>query len=180
MTTKDQSEALATCPNVFVYGSLLSGMHNHQVLRNHHPKFIGSGETDSSWFMLPMGGGFYPALVCPFVLNGKCPSMFEFEPDKKMPVVGEVWEIQNSEAMAALDRLESYPRFYDRKVERIHLPYGNDPKGMTVDAWIYHLADPQIGHTQQISNGVVVPGNDWRPYFENLHQTRKQKSCERC
>lgn len=50
------------------------------------------------------------------------------EPEYRVPIFGEVWEIDD-EMFRRTDRLEGYPHFYDRK--EVDTPYGQ--------AWIYFL-----------------------------------------
>ena len=85
---------------VFVYGSLLKGLHNHRVLRG--AKFLGEARTLEAHFTLHDLGQF-PAVTC----------------DGVDTIKGEVYEV-DKETAERLDHLEGYPNFYDRKLVEVY------------------------------------------------------------
>jgi gamma-glutamylaminecyclotransferase len=98
---------------VFVYGSLKRGFRNHCMLEG--SRFIGDAHTLETFRMHSMGGAF-PAVV----------------PDEDGAAIeGEVYSVDD-EGLARLDRLEGYPRHYDRKQVKVDLGVGRHKK-----AWIY-------------------------------------------
>ncbi len=80
---------------VFVYGSLMRGLHNNRVLHRGLARFIATDRTRRSFSLYDLGS--FPAMVT----------------GGKVSVVGEVWEV-SSETLADLDRLEGHPAFYTR------------------------------------------------------------------
>lgn len=86
---------------VFVYGTLLSGEVNHDLLRD--ARSLGPHRTPSCFSLYLVGA--YPGLVRGGVTA----------------VSGEVYEVDTS-SLRQLDRLEDYPILYDR--ELIRTPYG--------------------------------------------------------
>jgi gamma-glutamylcyclotransferase (GGCT)/AIG2-like uncharacterized protein YtfP len=108
---------------VFVYGSLLSGLHNHDVLGG--ARCVGLGETAPSYTMVSLGA--YPGVV----------------EGGRGRVVGEVYEV-NATTLARLDRLEGHPRFYTRKWVR--LVDGSE-------AWMYVLPWAHARRGERIPGG---------------------------
>lgn len=95
-TARDLGKA-SKVSRVFVYGSLLSGLHNHPVLGG--SRLVGEGEI-SGYTMANLGS-------FPGVAKGG-----------KGSVVGEVYEV-NATTLARLDRLEGHPSFYRRTMVRL-------------------------------------------------------------
>ncbi|ESQ16560.1 MAG TPA: gamma-glutamylcyclotransferase [Chromatiaceae bacterium] len=91
---------------VFVYGTLLRGEANHGLLAK--ARFLGAHQTKPCFRMLLLGA--YPGLVA----------------GGSTAIAGEVYSI-NQAILSVLDRLEDYPRLYDRRL--IPTPYG--------PAWLY-------------------------------------------
>ncbi len=91
---------------VFVYGTLRKGQCNHRLLKS--ARYLGIFITRPRYTMLNLGA--YPAVV-----TGGATA-----------VTGEVYDI-TVPTLAALDRLEDYPRSYTRDI--LETPYGN--------AWFY-------------------------------------------
>ncbi|WP_415841932.1 gamma-glutamylcyclotransferase family protein, partial [Myxococcus xanthus] len=83
----------STSTRVFVYGTLLGGEPNHRLLRG--ARLIGPARTQPRFTLYDYGP--FPALAS----RGK------------HAVEGEVYEV-DALMLAALDRLESHPRFYRR------------------------------------------------------------------
>ncbi|WP_408891614.1 gamma-glutamylcyclotransferase [Myxococcus faecalis] len=83
----------STSTRVFVYGTLLSGEPNHRLLRG--ARLIGPGRTRPRFTLHDYGP--FPALAS----------------GGKHSIKGEVYEV-DALMLAALDRLEGHPRFYER------------------------------------------------------------------
>jgi len=84
---------------VFVYGSLLRGLHNHPLLAGPGAKFVGRARTRGGFALYDLGA--YPGMV-------------EREDLEDESVVGELYEV-NAEVLQMLDRLEGHPAFYQRR-----------------------------------------------------------------
>jgi len=97
---------------VFVYGSLKRGFGNHQLLEE--SEFIGHHITEPLYEMRSLGG--YPGVL----LNGDT------------PISGELYRVDEA-TFQRLDRLEGYPRFY----QRLQIP---TKEGY---AWMYFLANEE-------------------------------------
>src|SRR5262245_45341898 len=78
---------------VFVYGSLMSGLHNHRLLEA--ARFLGPDRTRPAFELQDLGA--FPAMVVGGTTS----------------VVGEVWEV-DAAMLAELDHLEGHPRWYRR------------------------------------------------------------------
>lgn len=108
---------------VFVYGSLKRGYGNHHFLEK--SMYQGNIVTHPEYTMYSLGA--FPAVV-----EGGDTSIH-----------GEVYEVTDS-TMEALDFLEGYPSFYNRK--KISTMYG--------DAWMYY-------HDEEPSHAGVVESGEW-------------------
>ena len=110
---------------VFVYGTLRAGEPNHYLLDDR--ALVGSVCTEATFELVSLGA--FPAMI-----EGGGTS-----------VVGEVYEI-DPVTLAALDRLEGHPRFYQRRPIRL-------TDGAEVLAY---LLSPEQAHGQ-----TRIPSGDW-------------------
>jgi gamma-glutamylcyclotransferase (GGCT)/AIG2-like uncharacterized protein YtfP len=115
--------------HVFVYGTLLAGEVNHHLLAG--CELLGRHRTDPRFTMLDLGA--YPG-----VARGGSTA-----------IAGEIYRV-DSKRLELLDRLEDYPRLYDRVL--IPSPYGR--------AWIY----PYRG---RVNGRAVIRSGDWRTLTAN-------------
>jgi gamma-glutamylcyclotransferase (GGCT)/AIG2-like uncharacterized protein YtfP len=111
---------------VFVYGTLLRGDVNHPLLQG--ARFLGEHRTRPCFTMYALGA--YPG-----VAGGG-----------RTAVTGEVFRVDGA-GLKRLDRLEDYPRLYDRQL--IPTPYGR--------AWIYL-------YRGDLRDRPVIQGGDWRAF----------------
>jgi gamma-glutamylcyclotransferase (GGCT)/AIG2-like uncharacterized protein YtfP len=109
---------------VFVYGTLLQGEVNHHLLDN--ARRCGPHRTEPRFTLYALGT--YPGVV-----DGGSTA-----------VVGEVYEVNDAQLLR-LDRLEDYPRLYDRRL--IATPYGR--------AWLYL-------YRGRVRDRHAIHGGDWR------------------
>jgi gamma-glutamylcyclotransferase (GGCT)/AIG2-like uncharacterized protein YtfP len=109
---------------VFVYGTLLAGEVNHHLLAG--AELLGPHRSEPCFTMFGLGA--YPG-----VARGG-----------HTAVSGEVYRI-DGKGLERLDRLEDYPRLYDRIL--IPSPYGR--------AWIYL-------YRGRIAGRAVIRSGDWR------------------
>lgn len=142
--------------NVFVYGSLMSGMHNHALLERYEAQRVGGvarTRPEMPWALFDLGS--YPAMAVP---AGE-----EMEVDAKgnplTRVVGEVWEVGPA-GLAALDRLEGVAsRYYRRTAMLVEVEtLGEYPSEMV-------LAAAYVQTWEQVQGRTRVPGGDWREYL---------------
>ena len=102
---------------LFVYGTLKRGFHNDHFLKN--ARYLGRAVTKER----------YP-LIAPKVWY---PYMIDAKGEGEM-VEGELYEIDHP-TLKRIDRLEEYPRYYDRKEIKV-----TDEKGCEHDALCYFYA----------------------------------------
>lgn len=107
---------------IFVYGSLLSGLGNHRLLKT--AKFISKGKTLPHFTMISLGG--FPGL-----LSGG-----------KTSIVGEVYQV-DLKTRDQLDRLEGHPRWYVRTPITL-------ADGMNVEVYVYP-SNERSGHPIVVS-----------------------------
>jgi gamma-glutamylaminecyclotransferase len=111
---------------VFVYGTLLRGEVNHHLLAD--ATFLGLHRTEPRYSLLVLGA--YPGLL----------------PGGGTAVHGEVYAVDGV-GLRRLDRLEDYPRLYDRSL--IGTAFGS--------AWVYLYRGPRQGRAK-------LPHGDWRRF----------------
>lgn len=109
---------------VFVYGTLLVGEVNHYLLSEAEP--LGPHRTEPCYTMFGLGA--YPG-----VARGG-----------KTPIRGELYKV-DAKGLEHLDRLEDYPRLYDRNL--IPSSHGR--------AWVYL-------YRGRIRGRPVIGSGDWR------------------
>lgn len=118
---------------VFVYGSLMSGQYNHRLLAD--AQLLEPTRTaDQTFILLDLGS--YPGVVRP-----ENPTPFG---DELTDIQGELYLVTDSQ-LAALDRLEGHPRFYQR--QPVNLAHHDEP------AWMYLLPESHAAHNMQIHSG---------------------------
>lgn len=110
--------------HVFVYGTLLSGERNHDLLA--HARCLGTWETPPRFALYDVGP--HPVLCARGTQS----------------VRGEVYRINGAD-LQQLDRLEDYPRHYDRDL--ITTPWG--------PAWYYFQHGVPAG-------ARLIASADWR------------------
>lgn len=89
--------------NVFVYGSLLSGLHNSVLLNRGGARLVAEYVTEPAYTLVSLGS--YPAVL----------------ETGTTPVRGELWEVSDS-VWRDIERLEGYPVYYGAKT--LETPYG--------------------------------------------------------
>lgn len=129
--TKDFTRTVA------VYGSLLSGLHNHRFLSTATPKGKGIVSKANKLTMLNLTGGAYPHVV-------------DDLPKHATDIKVEVYEV-DKETADDLDMLEGYPTHYTRKQFPIQLD-----DGTRTTAWVY------IGNDVEGNERDWVADGDWR------------------
>lgn len=107
---------------IAVYGTLKQGQYNHPVLGRQESEYLGT-DILTGWVMYDLGS--FPCVV-PTKLSSS--------------IAVEVYEVPNLEVT---DRLEGYPRLYDRT--KAVTRYG--------EAWIYFMREAPDGATQ-LTSGV--------------------------
>lgn len=114
---------------LFVYGTLRSGAYNHRVMKELGGILESAAKTASKYAM-------YVGQGLPFVTDA----------EQLSHIHGEVYEI-SPEALARLDRFESHPKWYTRKMVAVV-----KENGEPTTAWLYFNANPQ---------GVLVQSGDY-------------------
>lgn len=132
---------------VFVYGSLLPGLHNNILIQ--HADCLGDGHISGVLFSM----GAFPAVV-----------PLRFFKDKTLTniVKGKVYQVDR-DTMSDLDTLEGYTpgshsNLYDRAIVPVHMQNGS-----TLDAFVYQASHYIVSNIAQGHN-PVVPDGDWATY----------------
>lgn len=128
--------------NVFVYGTLLSGFNNYNYYLKDKAKLIDKDVAVEKFKMFNLG--FFPACI--------------FTDNQADIVYGEIYSV-DEETFQNLDRLEGYPRLYDRiKINEFLLNYSY---AEMKPIWIYVQKPEQLREsTEHIESG------NWRKYCE--------------
>lgn len=128
---------------VFVYGSLRNGKHNHPLLVYNNAKLIANGWIQGSLRAREHDSFPYATLDVPG--------------DQDNIIEGELYRV-NPVCMNALDRLEGYPDFYNRRKVMV---MGEDMPGQewAETAWVYHCEDA--------ANVPVVEGGNWMDFHKS-------------
>lgn len=113
---------------IAAYGTLRAGEHNERFCRN----AVSRKTATIPGTLYDTGWGF-PAFV----------------PKGETPVVVELIEIPLAD-WPAMDRLEGYPRMYDRELLDFTLP-----DGTVIQAWIYIM-------NELPRQAKVIPSGDWK------------------
>lgn len=139
---------------VFVYGSLKMGFGNHGVLQYSGAEPVAEGMTLHDGFSMESLGGF--------------PGVYA---DGDMAIWGEVYEVTD-EGLAACDRLEGHPRFYQRHEVEIVTDEGD-----IVTAWMYILPSERLyrhGGRERVEieviDGIKIANwieADWKRWVRN-------------
>jgi len=116
---------MKTTTRIFTYGTLMAGQPNHRLLAR--AKRIGPARTQPRFDLVDLGP--FPGMVT----------------GGTTAVLGEVYEVDR-ETLAALDRLEGHPRFYERKTIRL-------ANGQWIATYIY---------PQRPSGRPLIESGDWR------------------
>ncbi len=131
---------------VFVYGSLMGGFHNHDLLRG--SIFMGAATLPGKFQMISCGG--FPMVV---------------HDEDGGPVKGELWSVPNS-TIPRLDRLEGHPHFYKRDT----YPVVTENQESHL-AWAYiGQSERQIEGDPRI-----VPNNDWAAFAPHLKESTREE-----
>lgn len=88
---------------VFVYGTLKRGHYNNNILSS--SEFISEAVTDDSYYLFDCG---FPYL---------CTESKLYDP---LPVLGELYRVDDPYTLARLDRLEGHPQHYYRSLIRVN------------------------------------------------------------
>lgn len=115
---------------VFVYGTLLAGERNHHLLEG--ARLVAEARTQPAFTLYDFGG--FPGMVA----------------GGNHAVPGEVYEVDEP-ALAAMDRLEGHPRFYQRTSIRLE-------DGTAVQAYV--LRPDQVSHLP------IIPSGSWRERYK--------------
>lgn len=134
---------------VFVYGSLLSDLHNHQ----HHlgrAVSVGPARTARGWALFSCGA--FPAMV-------------ERISDER--VVGELYDVTAAE-LARLDRLEGIDADDPERghYQRVRVAVFVADRPTPLSACTYVQSPRRMSHRE------LVPGGDWRAFVAEQHRGR--------
>jgi len=136
---------------VFVYGSLLRGLHNHHVL-------------DGARFMCrtTMEGGRYTMLDL-----GSYPALVPVKTPDQADIAGELYEV-NAEGLARLDQLEGTASGFYRR-DRVLLA---GPGSLQVNVYTMVMS----GSNARYADAPRVARGDWREYSAERAHDRSRRA----
>lgn len=130
---------------VATYGSLRTGQHNFAINLRAGAESKGEGWTDNNYNLYRYGGAYFPSV-----------SLVNTDNNTKVRV--EVFETDQAGLEGPYDSLEGH-RGNDNEYtfyKRTKIPVTLD-SGETVEAWIYHIDEPQE---------ELVESGDWTEYLK--------------
>jgi gamma-glutamylcyclotransferase (GGCT)/AIG2-like uncharacterized protein YtfP len=134
---------------LFVYGSLLSGLHNHHQLRD--SRLLGSGLTYDRFTMYDLES--FPCLV---------------RDEHGEYAHGEVYEVDD-DVLERLDQLEGVPSFYQRETVTVTVRprlIGGEYRSMTTFVYVMDGESLPQHH-------LIVESGDWRTYARGRSHYRE-------
>ena len=150
---------------VFVYGSLMQHLSNHDEIQSpeHATVFEGVGRT--VWDDLTMvSAGEFPMVLC----------QEDSRPGSEASAIqGEVYEV-DSKTLWRVDELEGHPDWYSRELTMIQLA-----DGQHLEAWLYLMKcqdDIQAIHNNTVRFADVSPLGNWRQFLAAT-ATRQAATC---
>ena len=150
---------------VFVYGSLLSGLSNHHVMRTAKGVFIGAAKTIGSFYLTARGDKQYPYLTSTALSSQQIHNR----------ITGEIYEIEDDVGLSVLDELEEYPMYYNRHI--IDIQKSNSSSSCvhvttttneTIQCYAYFLESQSVLDKirNEFGTGFFdVPDGDWKQYL---------------
>lgn len=145
---------------VFVYGSLLKGLHNQHYLSK--ATLVESNAFTWKRFAMVSLGWFPACLEAPY--KPKTPYEIARSNSLFRQVKGELYEV-DKKTLRRLDSLEGHPDFYERKLVKIKTTTGS------CTAWMY-LAPPDLYVLHQYP---LVKTNKLRMFDWKLHTLKEDK-----
>jgi len=140
---------------VFVYGSLKVGFGNNRILKD--SRLISTNcYTYKRYLMYNFSA--YPGLIRPKDLPQSISSTLTVH---VAPVKGELYHVKSPDVLAALDRLEGYPNFYDKETIDTYGVF-RDTQDKMIDfkryhkVTIYHLSKEYLSRTPTISESNLI------------------------
>ena len=143
---EDGLRALAQVPlhRVFVYGSLLTGLHNSGRLAG--ARLLGTATTSDN-FALRSAGAY------PYAVDGAdAPGL------STTPLAGELY-VCSTDQLGRLDALEDHPSYYKRRCVRL--------RGDDAEAWMYVLRDADaLANVRARPDAFADAAGDWCAFLE--------------
>lgn len=145
-----------TSHRVFVYGSLLRGLHNHHRLSPGSDSTLISAAVTASPFVLVDSGSGYPYALA----ADRARSI-----DEPAQLKGELYEVTDELLHSSLDPLEGHPDYYRRGI--IDLAEGLGQAAL----YLLH-SEPRIREIRSDGSGLafapVAPAGDWRSHLASV------------
>ena len=145
----DGLRALAQVPlhRVFVYGSLLTGLHNAGRLAG--ARLLGTATTFDEYALRSAG-------AYPYAVDGAdAPGL------STTPLAGELY-VCSTDQLDRLDALEDHPSYYKRRLVRL--------RGDDASAWMYVLRDAgALDNIRSQPSAFADAAGDWRAFLERTN-----------
>tara|TARA_B110001452_G_scaffold255835_1_gene248640 strand:- start:3456 stop:3923 length:468 start_codon:yes stop_codon:yes gene_type:complete len=137
---------------VFVYGSLLRGLHNHHLLAK--SKLVAAARTAQPAYVLIDSGHGFPYAVADARAR---------QEDCRVALLGEIYEVDTA-VLSRLDELEEHPTWYQRR--EVEVSAADEPAAR---AWIYLLeSDDELAKIAKDPKAYrpVTTQGDWRAHLQ--------------
>lgn len=143
---------------VFVYGSLMTGLHNNRLLREGGARLVGPASIPAGRYAMVSLGGI-PGLV----------DARWREQGAVAPIVGEIWAV-DAMTLVRLDRLEGVDRgFYRRDwVPAVETVGGDEDDPTRVHVYVLQDGD-------RYDHARLVPSNDWKAYLKTVEDEARAR-----
>ena len=152
---------------VFVYGTLMDGLHNNYILKNGGAKLISKAITQHSFVMLASSYNGIPFVVdvptdC---VTGSTPQSIWLE--NATNINGEVWSCDD-ETLAMLDRLEGHPKWYKRQQINTYTNAHHWAFREEIKAWCYLMPMTEKEMQNSINYPVIVRDGNFKNILKVL------------
>lgn len=138
---------------LFVYGSLLSSLQNHILLKRNEANFVSEAITCDEFFM----SSRLPGLSFPYMTK-----IAVLPHHEKTTIKGEVYEVSLS-AIPELDNLENHPVWYKR--QSVCVQCASESLPSFAEVYILESEDNLLEIMENPDNYLDVNGGDWKAFL---------------
>jgi len=145
---------------VFVYGTLMDGLHNNYILKNGGANLISKAMTQHSFVMFASSYNGIPFVAdVPTDCDPSTPGITWLE--NATNINGEVWSC-NDETLAMLDRLEGHPKWYKREEINTYTNAHHWAFREEIKAWCYLMPMTEKEMHDSINYPVIVRDGNFK------------------
>lgn len=145
---------------VFVYGTLMDGLHNNYILKNGGSKLISKAMTQHSFVMFASSYNGIPFVSdVPTDCDASTPGTTWL--DNATTIYGEVWSCDD-ETLSMLDRLEGHPKWYKREQINTYTNAHHWSMRTQIKAWCYLMPMTEKEMHDNINYPVIVRDGNFK------------------